>query len=320
MKRIHNLYSQIISLENLLRAWKEFEKGKKYKPDVLEFSENLFDNIYKLHTDLKNFNYQHGSYENFKIFDPKEREINKAEVRDRLLHHAIYRILYPYFDKKFINDSYSCRNRKGTHKALNQFRRYFNKVSQNNTRTCYCLKLDIRKFFASINHVKLIEILNNNIYDHKLMRLLNNIIHSYHGVSGKGLPLGNLTSQLLINIYMNEFDYYIKYNLHEKYFLRYADDFVLLNRDYLYLQQSISVIKNYLKKYLDLDIHPDKIYIKTIASGVDFLGVITFTDHRIIRTKTKKRILKRVNKANKFSYLGILKHCNGYKIRKLIGA
>ena len=128
------MYKTIISIENLLEAWKEFLRGKKNKIDVQEFERNLMSNIINLHIDLKNKAYVHGMYKHFKISDPKPRDIHKAQVRDRLLHHAIYRVLYPYFDTKFIHDSYSCRLGKGTHKAINRFRDFERKVSKNHTR------------------------------------------------------------------------------------------------------------------------------------------------------------------------------------------
>ena len=149
MKKLcHNNYSEIISVDNLLLAWEEFVKGKRDKKDVQQFGINLMDNIFDLHSGLVSKKYRHGGYQAFKVFDPKPRDIHKASVRDRLVHHAVYRVLYPFFDRTFISDSYSCRNKKGTHKALEKLRRYFNKMSLNSTRTCYCLKMDIRKFFA----------------------------------------------------------------------------------------------------------------------------------------------------------------------------
>lgn len=172
-------FEDIISLENLLEAWKEFVNGKRNKKDVQEFSMHLMDNIFSLHSDLINHTYKHGGYQAFKINDPKPRDIHKASVRDRLLHHAIYRILYPFFDKTFIADSYSCRLNKGTHKAVNKFCSYFYKVSKNNTRTCWVLKCDIRKFFANINHDILINILREYIPDKDIIELLESVILSF---------------------------------------------------------------------------------------------------------------------------------------------
>jgi len=156
-------FEDIVSLDNLLEAWKEFLKGKKKKKDIQGFSFRLLYNRISLHRDLVHHTYKHGGYQAFNISDPKPRNIHKASVRDRLLHHAVYRILYPFFDKTFISDSFSCRNGKGTHKALNRFRSVAFKVSKNNTKTCWILKCDIKKFFASINHSILINILRNYI-------------------------------------------------------------------------------------------------------------------------------------------------------------
>src|SRR3989338_6466771 len=178
--RLSHVYEHIISPENLLEAWKEFLNGKRGRKDVQEFQLRLMDNILSLHTDLKNRTYIHSGYHAFNISDPKPRNIHKATVRDRLLHHAIYRVLYPYFDKKFISDSYSCRLNKGTHKAIRQFQRYFWKVSQNNTKQCWVLKCDIKKFFASIDHSILIVILKKHIHDADAIRLLETIIGSFY--------------------------------------------------------------------------------------------------------------------------------------------
>ena len=162
---MNNKYYDIISPKNLLKAWREFVCRKRMKKDVLEFELRLIDNILNLHEDLKNKTYTHGDYFAFNISDPKPRNIHKATVRDRLLHHAIYRVLYPYFDSKFIFDSYSCRNLKGTHRAVNKFRDFSRKVSKNNSNQCFVLKCDIRKFFASIDHKILKNILSEHIKD-----------------------------------------------------------------------------------------------------------------------------------------------------------
>src|SRR3990172_6050512 len=158
-------YEDIISVENLLAAWREFLRGKRKKQDVQEFQYKLMDNILALHRDLKYghgvsiFRYKHGGYKHFRISDPKPRDIHKATVRDRLLHHALYRKLYPFFDRTFIADSYSCRRGKGTHRAMRAFKGYVAKGSCNNTKTLWVLKCDIKKFFANIDHQTLFSIL-----------------------------------------------------------------------------------------------------------------------------------------------------------------
>ena len=314
-------YKDIISLPNLFTAWEEFLKGKRKRKDVINFSENLSDNIYELHLSLKNRSYTHGPYTAFNISDPKPRNIHKASVRDRLLHHAVYRILYPYFDKKFIHDSYSCRLNKGTHKAINQFRNYSRKVSKNNTKQCWILKCDFKKFFASIDHETLRLIVAEHS-DEDTKWLLGEIIESFHTQTEKGLPLGNLTSQLLVNIYMNEFDQFAKHKLKIKHYIRYADDFVIFSQNKELLTELVRYIELFLGEKLELELHPNKVLIKTLSSGIDFLGWVHFPGHRVLRTVTKRRMMKNLtknsSKETRASYLGLLKHGNTKKLREMI--
>lgn len=322
-KNFIHTFEEIICVENLLEAWKEFVRGKREKPDVQLFSFNLMNNILQLHRDLADKTYRHGEYKFFYIFDPKPRNIHKATVRDRLLHHAVYRIIYPCFDKIFIGDSYSCRLDKGTHKALNRLQKFAYKVSRNNTKTCWVLKCDIKKFFHTIDHSILMKILSQYIYQKDILWLLWQIIKSFSFLKpGLGLPLGNLTSQILVNVYMNEFDQFAKHKLKAKYYIRYADDFVILSEDKRWLESLIEPIDYFLKNYLHLLLHPDKIFIRTLASGVDFLGWVHFPNYRVLRTTTKRRMFKKLQNNKKpasvVSYLGLLKHGNTYKLKNKI--
>ncbi len=318
---LEHIFEKIISVENLLSSWKEFLNGKRKRNDVAEFGMNLMDNILQLHNDLKNFEYEHGGYSAFKINDPKPRDIHKATVRDRLLHHAIYRNLYPYFDKKFIFDSYSCRLNKGTYLAIDRLGHFERKVSRNYTKTIWILKCDIRKFFANIDHSILLQILEARIADKKVIWLIKEIIVSFHSADNqaKGLPLGNLTSHLFINIYMDSFDQYVKRKLKIKYYIRYADDFIILHQDKTHLVNLLEQIPIYLGKELKLSLNPNKVYIKTIASGVDFLGWVNFPKHRVLRTSTKKRMFRKIQVSNNQqtlqSYLGLISHGNSQKLR-----
>jgi retron-type reverse transcriptase len=317
-------YNTIISIRNLYEAWREFLRGKQYKKDVTEFRLNLSHNIFLLYEDLKNKTYHHSGYTAFSITDPKPRSIHKAIVRDRLLHHAIYRMLYPFFDTKFIYDSYSCRQDKGTHKAMDRFNHFYRKVSQNNRKRCWVLKCDIRKFFASIDHALLMDIIKRHISDKGLIWLIDNVVSSfYSNQKRKGLPLGNLTSQLLVNVYMNEFDQYVKHVLKQKYYIRYADDFVFMSQEKRELEEILLKINEFLLKNLKLSLHPDKVFIKTFVSGVDFLGWVHFPTHRVLRTVTKMRMLRNINQNSKElavrAYLGMLSHGNGFKLKKYIG-
>ncbi len=318
-------FEEIIAVGNLLEAWREFVRGKRNKHDVEEFSLHLMDNILVLHNDLRHHTYRHGGYQAFSICDPKPRQIHKASVRDRLLHHAIYRILYPFFDRVFIADSFSCRIGKGTHKALNRLRAFAFKVSKNNTRTCWVLKCDIKKFFANIDHEVLLRVLQKYIPDRRILWLLREVIGSFSSIRpGVGLPLGNLTSQLLVNIYMNEFDQFVKHRLKAEHYVRYADDFVILSENRAWLQGLIPQFEAFLSESLRLRLHPQKVFIKTLASGVDFLGWVHFTDHRVLRTTTRRRMIKKTAKAPRpetiNSYLGMLRHGNTHKLQYYVNS
>ncbi len=317
---VHGFYD-IVSVENLLEAWREFLNGKRGKRDVQEFQLRLMDNILMLHNDLVNGAYRHAGYHAFNISDPKPRNIHKASVRDRLLHHAIYRALYPFFNRTFIADSFSCRVGKGTHAALDRFRSFAYEASKNHTKTCWVLKCDIRKFFASIDHDILMNILASTISDLRLLALLREIVKSFSSEPsrpGIGLPLGNLTSQLFVNMYMNGFDQFVKHRLRARHYVRYADDFVLLSPDRGWLEEQIPPIALFLQEKLRLTLHPDKLSIKTLASGVDFLGWIHFPDHRVLRTATRRRMQRRMRgrpaPETLASYRGLLRHGNAYNI------
>ncbi len=322
--QFNHTYDDIISIENLLEAWKEFICGKRSRKDVQEFERNLMNNLLSLHDDLSDRSYTHSEYEAFRIADPKPRNIHKAKVRDRLLHHAIHRKLYPFFDKRFIADSFSCRNRKGTHRALNRFHDFSYRISQNHTKQAYVLKCDIRKFFASIDQRILLNIFAKYITNKDILNLISKIVMSFHSTEkGLGLPLGNLTSQLFVNIYMNEFDQFMKHKVKAKYYIRYADDFVIFSNDRKRLEEVISLMTDFLSKKLSLRLHPDKVSINTVYSGIDYLGWIHFSDHLIVRTKTKQRMLRNIElKEGRVetvqSYLGLIGHGNSQKLKKHI--
>jgi RNA-directed DNA polymerase len=183
------------------------------------------------------------------------------------------------------------------------------------------LKCDIRKFFASVDHGILLDILKQVIPDKDIIGLVERVIRSFASMTpGKGLPLGNLTSQLFTNVYMNELDQFVKHRLKARYYIRYADDFVFLSEDRIVLEKMLLLIDDFLREKLKLTLHPDKVFIKTLASGIDFLGWVHFSDHRVLRTTTKKRMFFGVkNTRGKAevvqSYLGLMSHGNTIKLR-----
>lgn len=305
------MFEKIISLENLFNAWTEFKKEKANKDDVAEFEINLEDHIFKLHEDLKNGTYKHGEYFSFFVHDPKRRHIHKASVRDRLLHHAVHRVIEPMWNKIFIFDSWSSRKNKGTHGAVNRLQKFGLELSRNYTRTLWVLKLDVRKFFDSISQGILLKILQKRTPDDLLMKLLREIIESY----SPGLPLGNLTSQLFANVYLDRLDQFVKHELKITGYIRYADDLILLHPDKELLIDCLGKLTDLLHDELCLDIHPKKIELKRYTSGIDYLGYVCFPHHRVLRTKTKRRMFNRVNEKNFSSYSGILKHCRSRNLQ-----
>lgn len=308
------MFDQIISLENLFDAWTEFKKEKGNKGDVAEFEVNLEDHVFALHEHLKHGTYKHGGYFSFFIHDPKRRHIHKASVKDRLLHHAVHRVIEPMWNKVFIFDSWSSRKTKGIHAAVRRLQDMALRLSHNYTRTLWALKLDVTKFFDSIDHKILLDILSKRTNDEQLMTLFREVISSFN----PGLPLGNLTSQLFANVYLNELDQFVKNELRIKGYVRYADDFVLLHKNKEVLIDCRQKIEIFLQERLRLKVHPKKLILKTYASGIDFLGYISFPHHRIIRTKTKRRMFRRISKKNLPSYSGVLKHCRSSNLSKAL--
>lgn len=312
--------------------------GKKSKKDVIAFESNLKNNLKNLHLLLKNKTYQPGSYSQFYVRDPKLRLIHKATVLDRIVHHIVSQKLEIIFDPTFYAHSYSCRKDKGTHRGVIALQKMALKVSHNNTRVCWSLKCDVKKFFASVNQKILYSLLKGRIGDPDYLDILWRIVDSFSSDrtidpnNKKGIPIGNLTSQFFSNIYMNELDQFVKHQLKVKYYLRYADDFIFLSPDKEYLKSLIPLIEKFLNEVLDLEIHPQKIIFRKFTSGIDFLGYIIFPKYILPRTKTKRRLIKKIRlRIQEFksgeitedrlnstiqSYLGYLSHSNSHKFQK----
>ncbi|MCC6934380.1 MAG: group II intron reverse transcriptase domain-containing protein [Candidatus Yanofskybacteria bacterium] len=248
------------------------------------------------------------------------RRIHKATVRDRLVHHALFRVLYPLFDRTFIHDSYSCRVGKGTHRAVQRLEVFSRKISLNGRRNFWTLKCDVRRFFDSVDHHTLSSLIRRQVHDGGALWLVERILASFHTAPGSGLPLGNVTSQLFANIYLNELDRFVKHDLGCRYYLRYCDDFLILSRNFSELGLCRDWIAGFLSSSLGLALHSDKVRIRKYSQGIDFLGYVVRPHHTVLRTRTKRRMLARISAHNALSYFGMLKHCDSHKLECILEA
>jgi len=324
MKRINNLYSSVTSFENLMKAAKKALKGTKSKTESLEFYYNLESNLINLQNELESGTYDPGSYKYFKVFEPKVREIAVAPFRDRVVHHAIVNILEPIYENTFISDSYATRKNKGTHKAVSKAQEMIKKNE-------WYLKSDIRKYFPSIDHEVLLSILKRKIKDESLLSLLEKIVRN-GGADGKGLPIGNLTSQFFANVYMDKFDHFVKEELSCKYYIRYMDDFVIFENDKEKLKEILVRLSEYLNKNLKLELKENATYTNKRKNGLSFLGMrifpnlIRINSVNLKRSVKKMRIKARLYSAGKIkdeditqsaqSIMGYLKYYNSHQLRQ----
>ncbi|MFB2834218.1 reverse transcriptase domain-containing protein [Floridanema evergladense] len=308
MKRYGNLYPQIIEFSNIYLSAKKAQRGKRFRDNVLEFNYKLETELFKIQQELKDKTYQPGSYRTFHLRDIKSRLISAAPYRDRVVHHALCNIIIPIFERSFISDTYANREGYGTHKALRQFTK-FSRASR------YILQCDIRKYFPSIDHEILKQLIRKKIKCKDTLWLIDTIIDNsneqeevIHYFPGDdlltpiqrrhGLPIGNLTSQWMANIYLSGFDRFIKEQLKASKYIRYVDDFALFSDDAQFLKEARIAIENYLTQ-LRLKIHPIKSQLFETKHGCSFLGFRIFPETIRVRNSNLHRARKRLNKLQK---------------------
>ncbi len=303
MKRLGNLFEKIIDFENLLKAAKKAQLGKRYRDSVSEFNHNLEGNLLKIQKELKTHTYQPGEYRTFRIYDPKPRLISAAPYRDRVVHHALCNIIIPPLEKRFIKDSYANREGYGTHRALKRFIDF----ARNSK---YILQCDIKKYFPSIDHEILKQQIRHYLKCKDTLWLIDKIIDNSNEQElfievfpedtlstilerRKGLPIGNLTSQFFCNLYLNQFDHFVKEQLKARKYLRYVDDFALFADDWDYLVSARQEIENYLTS-LRLKLHPVKSQLFETKQGANFLGFRVLPDQVRVRNDNLRRSRLRI--------------------------
>lgn len=289
-------WEKVISIENLYQAYKNAAKGKRSNPDVANFIFNLEENLFNLQEELEKNQYTPGSYHYFYIHEPKKRLIAAAPFRDRVVHHALCAIIQPKLERKMIYHSYANRIGKGTYKALDQCTKYLRSFN-------YVLPIDIVQFFPSIDHQILFSKLSSEINSSSTLNLINQILESNNAadLTGKGLPIGNLTSQLWANYYLSSLDHFIKQQLKCKGYIRYVDDMLLFSDDKRELLGWKQEIFNYLKD-LKLQAHETKAHSRPTEMGIPFLGFQIFKTHRKLKSR-KVIYFKRKIKAKYKQYL-----------------
>ncbi|MFA5246987.1 MAG: reverse transcriptase/maturase family protein [Candidatus Micrarchaeia archaeon] len=286
------LMGEVVSFENLLSAFAKASRGKRFGRDALSYFQKIEPNLIRLKEQLLNETWEPGEYRCFFVNDPKRRLIQAAPFEDRIVHHAICNVIEPIFERGFIGDSFACRPSKGTHAGMLRLKAFVRKCGrQNPGKEVYALKCDVRKYFASVDHTILSSILARKIHDERLLRLLSKIIGSVPGQ--KGIPIGNLTSQLFANVFLNELDRFAKHSLHAKFYVRYMDDFVFLSPSKDELHSFKRQVRRFLSGSLALELHPKKAEIFPVRDGVDFVGYKVFSDFILLRKSGVKRFIAR---------------------------
>ncbi len=299
MKRIGKLFEKAFSRENLYEAYLDARKGKRKKCACFLFEKNLGANLEELYQNIHSNSYEPEPYFKFYVYEPKKRIIYAPAFKDIVVQHAIYRIIRPIFDKTFINTSFGCRKGYGTHRAS----RYAQKALRQYDKELYTLKLDIRKYFYSINRGILRKLIERKIKDKKFVDILMTFAIYEDPI---GIPIGNLLSQIYALIYMNPLDHYVKRILKVKYYVRYVDDFILfgLTRDKCFEYKYLIII--YLKDNLHLIL--SKFTIQKIKKGVNFVGYRTWQSYKLIRKYSLCNFKRSVKNGKLQSIISLLGH------------
>src|SRR3989344_988340 len=312
-------FNQLFSPDNLFKAWRNYRRGKTKKFAVIAFQRNIERELFALSEDIISGFYRHNAYHKFLVQDVKKREINTASIQDKLVHRAVYCFLSEIYEKIFIEHSFSSRAGKGMDKAVNKLSFFLRNERNWHYGRCFALKCDIKKYFDNIDHNILIDLIRREISDKKTMTIIEKIIRSFKKGKNRGLPLGNVTSQIFANIYLNELDFFIEKDLGVKIYIRYNDDFMIVDGNKRVLETTRDVIRKFLTQKLKLDMSEDKAIIRKFNWGIEFLGRVILPNAVVLRRKTRVKINQDFSKENKSSYLGLLSHINEFKFsRKLL--
>jgi len=351
-----SMYKKLTSFKNLYYAYKDCLRRKRSTRSAKEIEPVYEKILWRIKRELENKTWQPRPYRAFVVTEPTLREIFAADFQDRIVHHALCRIIDPILEPTFIPQSFACRKKKGTHSAVKNLQKFLIECSKNG-RPVYFLKADIKSFFASTDKEILIKIIENKIKNNDIIWLIRKIVLNnpakeaikagdlslfnkipkekslFYGNDIRGLPIGNLTSQLFANVYLNELDQFVKHILKMKFYIRYVDDFIILDTSEKKLENYIKRINGFVKNNLFLQLHPIKTFIKKAEAGIDFLGYVIRSDYILV----KKRVINNFNKkifeaerkliAGEYldrdllrdvtnSYFAHFNHANAYKLKE----
>lgn len=334
-RTVKHLYHEVYDFERLFNAYLRARKGKRYNHEVLAFTAQLEENLIILQNELIHRTFTPGRHRQFYVHEPKKRLIMAPPFRDRVVHHALVEVIEPLFERGFIHDSYACRKGKGTHAGANRVTELLQIATRQWPRV-YCLKADVSQYFPSINHGILKQLVRRRIACPGTLWLLDTIIDSTadpDDATPRGLPVGNLTSQLMANVYLDTLDQFMKHTLRVKFYVRYMDDFVVLHNDKRYLWDVKREVEGFLAHRLDLKLNP-KTAVFPINQGVDFLGYRIWPTHRLLRKSSVKRARRGLKKLSRdyaegkvslervratiASWLAHCRHANTYRVRSKI--
>jgi RNA-directed DNA polymerase len=302
MQRVGHLFQDFYSFQNLLLAWQKTRRGSGRNRESALFFTNLEKELLALRTELRSGDWQPRPYRYFDIYDPKHRTIAVSDYRDRVVHHALVNVLEPVFEKIFITDSFATRKGKGVHEAVFRAQHFLRGHA-------FFLKTDIEKFFDSVNHDLLLEIIGRKIKDRSLMTICEKII--YHGgTNGRGLPIGNRTSQFFANVYLDPLDHFIKDRCGLRGYVRYMDDFVLFENDKAHLKVLQSMTEDFLGEQLQLSLKPSATFLNRWENGLPFLGRRIFPGIIRLRTENLRRITRRIDLREKQFLAGDLEEAD----------
>lgn len=326
MKRYGDLYAKICEFSNLELAYRKARRCKRYRNKVLRYIAGKEDNLVWLQKRLVAHTYRQGPYRTFTVTEPKKRLISALPFPDRVAQHAINNIIEPLIDKRFYFHSYACRKGKGMHKASDTLTQWIRNLSFEG-KPLYAIKADIHHYFQSINHGILKERLARIIKDKETLCLLGQIIDAGEGETG--IPVGNLTSQLFANLYLDALDKFIKDELHIKHYIRYMDDFIILHHDKLYLWGVLRAIELFLRDKLALELNP-KTAIVAAKNAIDFCGYRHWKDHKKVRAANVRRMYRKISayRRGKFdreamgktlaSWIGHVGHADTYHLQQKV--